>query len=269
MPRVGDEHDGRSSDDDSGRGDGPNVYVYGIVPSDVETTPDAEGIGDPPTEVLTIRHEAVAALVSLIDRGMRLGRAEDLTAHEALLDDVAVHAPVLPLRFGAVMTGEVAVADELLAVHHDGFAAALERFEGKAEFVIRGRYRRSTVLREILADNQDLVRRRDAIHGKPATATHRERVAIGQRITTALAAKREKDTQLMVRALTDLGARVSLREPSHHDDAVYVACLVDLTMQAVVESLVGQFALAWSDRVSLRLLGPLAPYDFVAAKPGA
>ncbi|HEX6353459.1 MAG TPA: GvpL/GvpF family gas vesicle protein, partial [Actinophytocola sp.] len=129
-------------------------------PSDVETTPDARGVGDPPYDVLTVRHGEVAALISLIDPAKRLGTAQDLTAHAALVDAVVVHAPVLPLRFGAVMAGEVAVADELLAEHHDEFVAALERIDGKAEFLIKGRYERSAVLREIVTEDQKLARSR-------------------------------------------------------------------------------------------------------------
>ena len=31
------------------------IYVYGIVPADVQVEPDAEGIGDPPAPVAVIR----------------------------------------------------------------------------------------------------------------------------------------------------------------------------------------------------------------------
>ncbi|MEV1143459.1 GvpL/GvpF family gas vesicle protein, partial [Micromonospora sp. NPDC049799] len=40
------------------------LFVYGIVPSDVEPTPDAPGVGDPPGEVTAVRHGELAALVS-------------------------------------------------------------------------------------------------------------------------------------------------------------------------------------------------------------
>ena len=40
---------------------------------------------------------------------------------------------MLPLRFGAAMATLEAVAGELLAVHHERFAAALAELEGRAE----------------------------------------------------------------------------------------------------------------------------------------
>src|SRR5690349_23647530 len=79
------------------------IYVYGVVPSDVEVQKNAKGVGDPPAKVDVVREGDVAALVSSIPVDNPLGRPEDLQAHAQLLDGTARVAPVLPLRFGAVM----------------------------------------------------------------------------------------------------------------------------------------------------------------------
>ena len=47
------------------------------------------------------------------------------------------------------------------------------------------------------------------------------------------------------------------------EDAVYVACLTELAKQGDLEETVGRLAQEWSGRIDIRLLGPLAPYDFV------
>jgi hypothetical protein len=52
----------------------------------------------------------------------------------------AVEVPVLPLRFGTVFTGEGSVAEELLVPRRDEFATALEQLEGRAQFLVKGRY---------------------------------------------------------------------------------------------------------------------------------
>jgi hypothetical protein len=98
------------------------VYVYGIVPGDVEVDESARGVCDPPVSVDVVRAGDIAALVSVISTDCTLGTPEDLQAHAKLLDGTARVAPVLPLRFGAVMTDEEAVAEELLRDHHDEFA---------------------------------------------------------------------------------------------------------------------------------------------------
>jgi hypothetical protein len=62
--------------------------------------------------------------------------------------------PVLPLRFGTILTSEDAVAKELLAAHHDEFTAALDQLEGRIEFRVKGRYVKDAVLGEVLSQNK-------------------------------------------------------------------------------------------------------------------
>jgi hypothetical protein len=245
------------------------VYVYGIVPADVETDPEARGVGDPPARVTTVRADRIAALVSEIRRDKPLGRPEDLTAHAALLDAAAAEVPVLPLRFGAVVADEDAVAGELLEAHQDDFAAALEELEGKAQYVIKARYREQAILQEILAEDDELAQLREAIRGKSADATRNERMALGERINHAIAAKRDADTQRMVDALDPLGVQVTVREPTHEEEAVHLACLAETAKQDELEAAVDEVARDWEDRAEVRLLGPLAAYDFVVTqRPG-
>ncbi|GLY65130.1 GvpL/GvpF family gas vesicle protein [Amycolatopsis taiwanensis] len=244
------------------------MYVYGIVPADVEIEPGARGVGDPPAEVKTVRHGRISALVSPIDPGKPLGRPRDLTAHSALLDGASVACPVLPMRFGAVLTDEQAVIDELLAEHEDEFAEALHELEGKAEYVLKGRYDEVAILNEILDENPALVRLREAIRDKPEDATRNERIALGEHISNAIAAKRQIDTDTMARVLTEQGVLINVREPTHEEDAFNIACLTEIAKQADLEAAVDQLAREWEGRVGVRLLGPLAPYDFVVTRTG-
>ncbi|WP_197320004.1 GvpL/GvpF family gas vesicle protein [Saccharomonospora sp. NB11] len=243
---------------------GTAVYIYGIVPSDVELDGgDVTGIGDPPGAIDTVRHGDIAALVSEIKVDRPLGTPDDLRAHARILDASAAEVPVLPLRFGAVVTDRDAVTDELLAQHHDEFAAALDELEGKAQYLLKGRYDERAVINEILDENSDAARLRDAIRDKPEEATRNERLALGELIANTIAAKREADTATAVRALEDLGVEVSVREATHERDAVYVACLATVADQRDLEDVVDDLARQWDERVELKLTGPLAPYDFV------
>ncbi|MBV9384391.1 MAG: GvpL/GvpF family gas vesicle protein, partial [Streptosporangiaceae bacterium] len=137
------------------------IYVYGILPGDVELEADVRGIGDPPGEVRLVRQGDLAALVSEVDVSKPLGEPDDLVVHEQLLDSIAPDAPVLPLRFGAVVASEDAVAHELLEAHQDEFASALEELEDRAEYVVRGRYVEQAVLQEILSENEEAARLRE------------------------------------------------------------------------------------------------------------
>ena len=239
-------------------------YVYGIVPADVEVDPDARGVGDPPAQVQLVRHNGIAALMSEIDVSKPLGRPEDLVAHQGLLDAAAAEAPVLPLRFGAAVTGPQAVVDELLAPHHEEFAAALDELEGRAEFVIKGRYVEDSVLKEVLSEVPEAARLREQIRAAGnGQATRELRIRLGEIVTNVISAKREEDTRKLGDAIAPYCVASNVREPTHEEEAVNLAALVETARQAELERAVEKLAADWDGRVELRVLGPLAPYDFV------
>lgn len=240
------------------------IYVYGIVPADVETEEDAVGVDD--SRVNIIRHGDIAALVSEISVDRPLGKPADLQAHARLLDGTARVAPVLPLRFGAVLTDADAVEGELLTAHADEFAAAMEQLEGKAQFVVKGRYVEQALLREVIGENEQASALRETIRDQPEAATRDARMALGEIVANAIVAKREDDTHTVVDALDSLADSVRVREPTHEEDAAHVAVLVEVARQDELEHAVGALAEQWDGRVEMRVLGPLAAYDFVMTR---
>lgn len=241
------------------------VYIYGLVPADVEMASDVQGVGDPPGKVRVVRHRDISALVSDIDTSGPLGRPEDLTAHQELLDRTASEAPVLPLRFGAVVTNEEAVTEELLGPHHDEFAAALKELEGKAQYVVRGRYQEDAVLPEVLSENPEAEELRQQIKGAgDEDATRPQRIRLGEIIGEAISAKREEDTRHAGDVLEPYCEASNVREPSHEEDAVNIAVLVEQAREQELEQALDELAREWEGRIRLSLLGPMAAYDFVA-----
>jgi hypothetical protein len=245
------------------------VYIYGILPGDVDLEEGATGVGDPPAEVRLVRQGNLAALVSDVDLDKPLGRPGDLVAHEELLDSIAADVPVLPLRFGAVVNSDDAVAQELLDAHRDEFANAVEQLEGHAEYVVKGRYIEEAILREVLTEDQQAAQLRDQIKDADPDATRNLRMQLGEIINNAVAAKREEDTQTLGDALADLVAASVAREPTHELDAVYVAFLVDSGKADDLEDTVQRLGREWRDRIELRLIGPMAAYDFVSTGAAA
>lgn len=242
---------------------GTGIFLYGVVPSDVEPTEDARGIGDPPGKVTLIAHGEVGALISEVPLDRPLGRPEELRMYERLLDGTAVVAPVLPVRFGAVLTDPDGVR-ELLETFHDQFAAALNELEGRIEYAVRGRYVERVLLMEVLEENAEVRQLRDQIRDQPEEITVNLRMRLGEIVNQTVDAKRNIDTQRVVDALAPLSEQSLVRPATHEEDAANVALLVRTERREEFEGAVRRLAEEWSQRVTLRLLGPLAPYDFVA-----
>jgi hypothetical protein len=242
------------------------LYVYGIVPADVEVESNAEGIGDPPANVEVIREGDIAALVSPIRTDQPLGKPDSLQAHARLLDGTASVAPVLPLRFGAVMSDEESVAEELLRKNHDEFAQALHALEGHAQYIVKGRYDEDTILREVISESPEAQQLREQMGGMSEDAARNSRMALGEIVVKAIDSKRAADTEAVVKVLDDIAKQVNAREPTHELDAVNVALLAQVDQQKELQAKVNELAENWDGRVEVRLLGPLAAYDFVVTR---
>ena len=240
------------------------VYVYGIIPADTEVESGAKGVGDPPGDVRLVRHRDLAAMVSDIDIDKPLGRPDDLVAHEELLDAAAAgDVPVLPLRFGALVSDDEAVTQELLDAHHDEFSDALEQLEGRAEYVVKGRYEEQAVLREVVDGNKEAAGLREQIKGTDENATRDQRIRLGEIVNNAVDEFRERDTRALGDAMDGHVEASLVREPTHELDAVHTAFLVKNDQAPGMERALDKLARDWEGRVQLRLIGPMAAYDFV------
>jgi len=239
------------------------MYVYGIVPGDVKLNSGVHGVGEPPGEIRLVRSGDLAALVSEVDITKPLGTPEDLQAHVDILDAVISDTPVLPSRFGAVLNSEDAVAEELLDANHDEFAGALAQLEGRAEYVVRGRYAEQAIMEEILSGNSKAARLRDRIHGADPDATRELRIQLGEIVNNTVVNKRQADTRLLVSAMKDHCVASGVRVATNELDAVYVAFLVEAGQAGELERVVTELSDRWQGRVELQVRGPMAPYDFV------
>lgn len=239
-------------------------YVYGVVPESTTAPKQAQGVGDPPAPVTLVRHHRVAALVSEIDPGRPLGTPDDLRAHARILNSVAAErTPVLPFRFGGVIRDQAAVADELLSPLEEKFAAALAELDDHTQFTVRGEYQEDHILREILADRPDIDRLREQTMDQSADAGYYQRIQLGEMIAQEIDARRRTDTQVLLDRLGPLAAAVAPGAPAA-EQAVDVSFLVHRAKRSAFEAAAEELAKGWAGRIDVRLLGPLAPYDFVA-----
>lgn len=244
---------------------GPACYVYGVVPATAPEPAGTEGVGNPPSPVTLVRTGRVAALVSDVDAARTLGTPDDLRAHARVLDAVAADfTPVLPFRFGGVLNDRRAVAEDLLGPSEADFAAALDELGDLVQFTVRGVYRQDRVLARILDERPDIARLRDQTRDLPPDAGHPQQVRLGELVSQELAARREADAGVLMDRLAPLAAAASGGSASN-EQAVDASFLVHRAERVAFEDAADEVARQWADRVELRLLGPLAPYDFAAA----
>ncbi|UGT44791.1 GvpL/GvpF family gas vesicle protein [Nocardia yamanashiensis] len=255
-----------STAENTGNQADPNtaLLIYGIVPADVE--PEVDGIGRTPAPVRTVKHGRIAALVSEVPADQPLDRAEDLQAFSRVVDSLVAEMPVIPVRFGAALSAAEEVERELLEPNADRFRRALDELSGLAEYLVKGQYVEDAVLREILAENRQAAELRETIRTAPPELSRDARIALGETINAALEYKRQVDGEVLVQALQAFTEHLALRPPTHEEEVADIAVLVPVAKQDELMRLVGDLAEQWRGRVDLRVVGPLAAWDFVAAE---
>lgn len=239
------------------------TYVYGVVSSDAALPEGLQGLG-PSGRVELITHGRIGAVVGDVPLDRPLGTRVDLTSHESVVDTIAGVTTILPMRFPAVVE-EDGLVEELLGPNEDYFVNALSNLEGRIQFALKGRYEQDIVLREVLEDDDEIRALHESVRDLPEDATYYDRVRLGELIVAALEQRREDDAAELYDGLEGRAVAVSARTPANPEDVIDAAFLVDRDAVEAFDEAVEALGEAHAGRIRLRLLGPLAPWDFVDA----
>lgn len=238
------------------------TYVYGLVRADLAVPAGLDGLGGAPVEL--VAHEGLGALVSAAPTGRPLGTREDLFAHERVVDTVAAEVTVLPMRFGSVIE-RPAVVDELLAPHLAELDAAIADLDGHVQYSVKGRYEREVVLREVVVADPEIAELRERVHGVPEEASYEDRMRLGELVVGAIEERARREGGRMHEMLSAQAVASVARPSSDPEQVLDSAFLVPRDRLHEFEHAVDQLGMDLAGTVRFRLIGPVAPYDFVAA----
>lgn len=238
------------------------AYIYGVVRAGCQLPGDLTGLSGEPVEL--VKHGDVAALTSAVTTDRPLGSRDDLFAHERVVDTVARDSTVLPFRFGSVIERN-AVAGELLGEHEAELAAALDELDGCVQYSVRGRYEEQVVLREVITDNAEIAELRERTRDVPEEVSYQDRVRLGELVVQAIQERAEREGAEMHERLAPLAVAAVTHESNEPEQLLDSAFLVERDRVEEFEHAVDQLGAEFAGRVRFRLIGPLAPYDFVPA----
>lgn len=241
-----------------------STYVYGIVrEADAPDTSAAEGVGDPPAALRLVTGQGLAAVVSTAPENLR-AKHRDLTAHQAVLDELARRGSLLPLRFGSLAHDDDAVAAELeRSAHH--YKQLLRDLADRVEINVKAAYAEDAALRTALAQDAGLRAANDALRAKGG-GTPAERIEFGERISVALEELRESAADRLAASLAEHAERVTKAAPVGQDFA-NISLLVHRDRVGGLTRRVDALREEQDGRLDIRVNGPLPPYSFVTGPP--
>ncbi|HEY0687907.1 MAG TPA: GvpL/GvpF family gas vesicle protein [Kribbella sp.] len=239
-------------------------YVYGIVPANLELPRNLTGLDD--QAVSLVPSGNLAAVVSSIGIDRTVGRRADLISHSRVLDAVAAAGAVIPCRFGSIAESQSEVSEQVLEPGSERFEEMLRDLAGRSQFTVHARYEESQVLAEVVAENAEIAELRSQTRDQPVDATYNARARLGELVMHALEAKRATDGSSLLDALLPFTVGCNVRPSAGMDHLIDVAFLVEDKQRDAFEAAAEQVAAELAGRARVKLLGPTAPYDFVAAE---
>ncbi|MBE1534556.1 GvpL/GvpF family gas vesicle protein [Actinomadura algeriensis] len=235
------------------------VYVYAITDADhPHRIDDLKGVGESAGPPTTVEGRSLKAVVSDAPADLRPKRREVL-AHQAVLDRLLEDGAVLPMRFGFVAPSHDEVAGAL-DENAENYARTLERLAGRLEYHLRCGRDQDHVLREILTESPEARRLSEATRRE--SATHGDRMALGELISQEIVRRNDDAAREIVDALAPAAAQVAPGE-TRGEHFLAVSFLVDRTRATEFADLVRAEAERRGDGYELSLHGPLPPYSFV------
>src|SRR5918994_476842 len=127
---------------------------------------------------------------------------------------------------------------------------------------VPGRYEQDAVLREVLEGDVEIRALREKVRELPEDASYYDRVRLGELIVGALEQRRGGEGAGIIERLEPFARATVANQLGAPEDVVNAAFLVERERQEEFENAVEGVGEELAGRVRLRLLGPVAPYDF-------
>jgi len=240
------------------------LHLYAIIPSADGVDFDVAGVDDR-DNVRAIARRDYAAVVSaspLVDyRGLTRDEiVRYLLTHQRVVETVMRTFPVLPVKFGTVLDGELRVRD-LLDQGQTLFRATLAELEGRVQMEVVVLWNVQDVF-DAIGEEKPIARLKAKIAARPPEETKEQRVAIGQMVQASLEERRARVRDLMIPLLEALALDVVINPLMDDQMVANVALLIDQISVGDVDAGLATLDSLSEGRFHFRCVGPLPPYSF-------
>jgi hypothetical protein len=218
----------------------------------------ARGLAEGGIRLIPYR-DLVAIVGDTEEERYQVSRA-NVKAHQDVLDEVMKRSDVLPLRFGEVAPDDEEVRRLLLEDQYEGLVRRLDRVHDRIELALRLSFEEPSLFDELRSMHTEL-----ASAGQRATSFE-DRVSLGQNIAQLIASRREREAELILDELQPLAVDVVTSEPTSDLMILNAAFLVDRSRVQEFDRRVRALGEREGGRLTLRYVGPLAPYSFVGLR---
>jgi hypothetical protein len=242
-----------------------DTWVYGVVPAGTSLK-EVERRGEDLPDVSVVEAGDLGAIVGKAPEDDEKGTRNQALAHARVLEAAVLDAPVVPFRFGIIVPADDEVEEGLLTEHHDELAQHLKNVEDRLQMTLKVYYHEDAVLREIIEKEPEIAELREKMGEESEEASRDVRVRLGELISNAVEQRRQRDTGDIAERLDAVSLATAAQDLEEEFMVLNVAFLVERERQREFEEAVEEVADERQERMRFRLLGPMPPYNFIAAE---
>lgn len=254
-------------------------YIYSIIRNPGKTqSPDIFRLsevmfGINNREIIFIPYRDIAVVVSNIHfvNFNKLDKKELIrlvAIHERVNCNLMKRHDVIPMRFGMVAENVEEIRNILIKAYIQ-FKAALERVDGKVEFIVQVFWDEKNTLNKIVEENPEIQKLKKKIQSRGKILGFSSKMKLGSAIFEATKSRRKKYTADILGILTTLFPDFSAgklldvnKEGVSKEMIMNYSFLIGKTEESALEFQLNKLAEKYKDELKFKYIGPMAPYSF-------
>ena len=244
------------------------VIVYAIVPGQAAID-EAIGTDAALSGLWTIAYGPFAAVVGDGQKAEGGGRSREelvlqLLAHQKIIEQIMLVAPVLPVKFGTIVPDAAGVRS-FLERGGPAFGAAFDRLAGCVQMEILVKWDVEAVFAEIAKEDAiEGLKERWKLHiGAPEDAL---RFAIGKLVKQSLDRRRATLAASLFETLRAVAVDAIAYPATADQVALHLVLLMKADQMTALDKRMEDLDSTHGGRLAFRVVGPLAPYSFATVE---
>lgn len=239
--------------------------MYCIIETTQPETFGPLGIGGQGSELFTVSHQDIAAVVSNSTQMEYVVTRDNSLAHQKGIEAVMTrHDAVLPVSYSTVAESEEEIIEKVLEPRYEEFKDLLAWIRGKMELGLKARWvEMPPVFQALVEENEEIKAFKETITSQPYEAAYYDQVKIGQMVQEALKAKKKREERRILKALKPLACDVKRHDPYGDPAFANFSFLIERNKETVFDETLGALRDEYGSNVKFDYVTDAPPFNFV------
>ena len=238
-------------------------YIYCVISTSQDRNFGPMGIGGEREDVSTVGIDDLAMVVSNHPLGNLVVNADNLLAHERIIEAVMREYTVLPVRFSTIASSTDEIRN-LLFKRYRQFKNLLRDMDHKVELSVKGFWKdMKSVYGEITRSRNDIRKLKKKARQLRGDDEMQIRIEIGKLVKNALNAKKDEEAEKAIHFLKSAAFDYRMNDTVGDEMFLNAAFLVGAGRDKEFDNLMEELGETYKEWARFGYVGPLPPYNFV------